>query len=210
MRHLKKGRKLKRTASHRKALLNNLATSLLLHKRVRTTEAKAKELRPFVEKLITKAKKALINEQNKTLTNGQTIDVHSRRIVGRYIKNKAVVQELFDSIAPVVEDRNGGYVRITKTGVRHGDGSRTAVIELVDWAESQDGRSSFSRKKKKATKAKQKNQVVEKLEEQLTHSIAEVAQVLDSPVEVPENADASVSDIPQESEDKPEEENKPV
>lgn len=186
MRHLKNGRKLKRTASHRKALLNNLATSLLLHKRIQTTEAKAKELRPFVEKLITKAKKALVNEQNKTLSDGQTIDVHSRRVVGRYIKSKAVVQELFDGIAPVVEDREGGYIRIIKTGTRHGDGSRTAIIELVDWSESQDGRKSFARKKKKTQKSQQKTQVAEKIESQLAESISQTAQILEESIPVTE------------------------
>lgn len=149
MRHLKSGRKLKRTASHRRALLCNLATSLLEHKRVSTTEAKAKELRPFVERLITKAKNAYIAEQSGQVPDGQTVDIHARRTVGRYIRNKAVLQELFDTIAPVVENRPGGYARIIKTGTRFGDGSRTAVIELVDWSEQQDGRASLGRKKKR-------------------------------------------------------------
>jgi large subunit ribosomal protein L17 len=151
MRHLKSGRKLKRTWSHRKALLANLASSLIQHKRIETTEAKAKELRPYVEKLITRAKRALINEKNGTLENNQTVDVQSRREVARLITNKAIVQELFDSIAPVVEARNGGYTRIIKTGVRQGDAGRKAMIELVDWSEQQDGKASLGRKRTATT-----------------------------------------------------------
>lgn len=149
MRHLNSGRKLKRTNSHRKALLMNLATALLEHKRLQTTEAKAKELRPFVEQIITRAKNAYIRERNGQLSAGQTVDIHSRRVVGRIIRNKGVLQELFDAIAPVVESRPGGYTRITKLGQRRGDGSRTAVIELVDYYAEQDGATSLSRTKKR-------------------------------------------------------------
>jgi large subunit ribosomal protein L17 len=156
MRHLYSGRKLKRTNSHRKALLMNLATSLLQHKRVQTTEAKAKELRPFVEQLITRAKNAYLRERSGQLPAGQTVDVHARRVVGRIIHNKGVLQELFDGIAPVVESRPGGYTRITKLGQRRGDGSRTAVIELVDYYAEQDGGTSLSRtKKRRVTRSQQ-------------------------------------------------------
>lgn len=151
MRHQVSGRKLKRTSSHRKALLHNLATALFEHKKVHTTEAKAKELRPFAEKLITKAVHALKNEQQHTLNEGHTIDIHNRRVVGKFIRNKAVLQELFDSIAPAVETRNGGYTRIIKTGVRRGDAARTAIIELIDFSAPQDG--SFALTKKRKTKA---------------------------------------------------------
>lgn len=176
MRHLRSGRKLKRTASHRKALLNNMATSLLQHKKIATTEAKAKELRPFVERLITKAKNAYLAEQNGQLQNGHTIDIHARRTVGRYIKDKAVLQELFDAIAPVVENRPGGYTRIIKTGTRHGDGSRTAVIELVDWSESQDGKASLGRKKKRKEAPQSPAQA--RVQQQVAASVAAaVAQV---------------------------------
>src|SRR5690606_14668428 len=114
MRHLVSGRKLKRTSSHRKALLANLATELFRHKRINTTEAKAKELRPYAESLITKAKNALLREKAGTLPTGQSIDVHSRRIVGKHIRVKDVLSELFDSIAPSVIERNGGYTRVVK------------------------------------------------------------------------------------------------
>lgn len=152
-----RGRNLTRTSSHRKALMKNLATSLFEHKSIVTTEAKAKELRPYAEKLITKARVALQKEKLGTLPSGQTIDIHSRRIVGRHIRNKAVLQELFDTIAPAVAERNGGYTRIVKLGFARGDAAREAIIQLVDFGPEQDGQVSLKRKKasaKKKTNAK--------------------------------------------------------
>lgn len=98
-------------------MLRNMATSLLRHERIRTTEAKAKEVRPLVEKLITLA---------------GTDDVHSRRMARRYIADREVMQKLFDQIGPRFQDRNGGYTRILKLGARQGDGAEVAVIELVE------------------------------------------------------------------------------
>ena len=143
MRHGYAGRKLKRTASHKRALLANLATSLFEHKRLVTTVAKAKELRPFAEQLITRARNAHRSEKSGAITG---VDVHNRRMVGRFIKNKGVLQELFDTIAPLVAERNGGYTRITKLGLRRGDAAATAMIELVDWSNPVDGRSSSTRR----------------------------------------------------------------
>lgn len=150
MRHLKSGRKLGRTWSHRKALLGNLATSLIVHdsKSIRTTLAKAKELRPFIEKLITKAKHAYARERSGVLPDGH-VDVHQRREVGRVIHDKGALQELFDVIAPAVAERNGGYTRIIKLGQRRGDGAEEAIIQLVDWSAQQDGNVSLRDKKKK-------------------------------------------------------------
>lgn len=153
MRHNVSGRKLNRTKSHRDAMLANMASSLLEHKKLHTTEAKAKELRPFAEALITKAKHAIAREKQNLLPEGQTVDIHSRRLVYKTIRNKGVIQELFDAIAPVVESRNGGYCRITKTGTRRGDAARTAIIELVDWSAPVDG-TIFTKRKKKATTKK--------------------------------------------------------
>lgn len=144
MRHGYAGRKLKRTASHKRALMANLATSLFEHKRLVTTLAKAKELRPFAEQLITRARNAHRSEKAGTIAG---VDVHNRRMVGRFIKNKGVLQELFDTIAPLVAERDGGYTRITKLGLRRGDASETAMIELVDWSNPQDGRSSSTRRR---------------------------------------------------------------
>ncbi|ARM31585.1 50S ribosomal protein L17 [Prosthecochloris sp. HL-130-GSB] len=120
MRKVKSARKLGRTASHRKATLANLSTQLLLHKRIETTEAKAKETRKYVEKIITKAK------------NGT---VHAQRIIFRSLRDKAAVRELFEDIVGRVAERNGGYTRIIKLAPRYGDAAKMAVIELVDYAE---------------------------------------------------------------------------
>jgi len=152
MRHRKAGRKLKRTNSHKKALLRNLATELFRHKRIHTTLAKAKELRPYAERIITRAKVALAKEQQNMLPEGHTIDIHNRRIVFRDIQDKKVLEELFDAIAPAVNARQGGYTRIVKTGTRRGDAGEAALIELVDWNTSVQETS--KKRKKSATKAK--------------------------------------------------------
>jgi large subunit ribosomal protein L17 len=127
MRHRKAGRKLKRTASHRRATLAALSTALLRHKRITTTVAKAKETRMVVEKLITRAKNAVAK------TDAPALGVHARREVGRLIKDRTVIGELFSTIAGKVATRPGGYTRIVKLGQRHGDGAEMAVIELVDF-----------------------------------------------------------------------------
>jgi large subunit ribosomal protein L17 len=117
MRHRNKGRALSRTSSHRKATLRNLATSLFLHERIETTAAKAKELRPYAERLITLARRG---------------DLHSRRLAARKVSDRAVLGKLFDDIAPRFATRPGGYTRILKTGARRGDAAEMALIELVD------------------------------------------------------------------------------
>ncbi|MCL2039985.1 MAG: 50S ribosomal protein L17 [Bacteroidetes bacterium] len=170
MRHNVSGRKFNRTKSHRDAMLANMAASLLEHKKLHTTEAKAKELRPFAEAIITKAKHALVREKQNLLPAGQTVDIHNRRLVYKIIRNKGVIQELFDAIAPVVEARNGGYCRITKTGTRRGDAARTAIIELVDWSAPVDGAVSNKRKKKSTSNKTSKKATTnkEKVEKPIT------------------------------------------
>lgn len=121
MRHGNKVNHLGRTTEHRKALLRNLAISLIAHKRIRTTLAKARVLRTFIEPLITKSK------DNTT---------HSRRVVFSYLQNKEAIKELFGPVAAKVGDRPGGYVRVIKTGFRRGDGAEMALIELVDFNET--------------------------------------------------------------------------
>src|ERR687885_368050 len=111
MRHRNKGRQLSRTASHREALLRNLAISLFRHGRISTTTAKAKELRPYAERLITLAKRG---------------DLHAKRLAARKIHDRDVLVMLFDQIGPRVAERPGGYTRILKTGFRQGDGAETA------------------------------------------------------------------------------------
>ncbi|HWF43721.1 MAG TPA: 50S ribosomal protein L17 [Candidatus Kapabacteria bacterium] len=135
MRHGVKGRKLKRTASHRASTLNGLATSLILHKRIRTTEAKAKEARRFVEPIITRAKHALAMKGDDAPAVASRL--HARREIGRVIKDDAAIKALFTEIAPRVENRAGGYTRVVKLGYRHGDNAEMAVLELVDWNESE-------------------------------------------------------------------------
>ncbi len=117
MRHRKKGRALSRTASHKKATLRNMATALFQHERIETTMAKAKELRPFIERLI---------------TLGRRGDLHARRLVGRHITDREILGKLFDDIAPRFTERPGGYTRILKLGTRRGDAAEMALIELVD------------------------------------------------------------------------------
>jgi large subunit ribosomal protein L17 len=134
MRHGTKGRKLKRTASHRAATLNALATALLKHKRIRTTEAKAKETRVFVEPLITRAKRTLSLTGDEATMAARR--VHARREVARQINDAEVVKSLFAEIAPRVEGRAGGYTRVVKLGQRHGDNAKMAILELVDWNEA--------------------------------------------------------------------------
>lgn len=135
MRHGTKGRKLKRTASHRAATLNALATSLLKHKKIRTTEAKAKETRVFVEPIITRAKRTLSLKGDEATLAARR--VHARREIARQINDAEVVKSLFNEIAPRVEGRAGGYTRVVKLGQRHGDNAKMAILELVDWNEAE-------------------------------------------------------------------------
>jgi large subunit ribosomal protein L17 len=116
VRHRNKGKRLSRTSTHRRALLRNLATSLFRHERVETTTTKAKELRPYAERLITLARRG---------------DVHARRIAGRKIQDRDVLGKLFDDIAPRYAERPGGYTRILKLSTRKGDAAEMSLIELV-------------------------------------------------------------------------------
>ena len=129
MRHRKKGRKLGVNPSHRRALLSNLAENLILHKRIKTTESRAKELRRYIEPLITKAKKG---------------DLNSIRMIGRKIRHKDIIGILLNDIAPVYENRNGGYTRIVKLGFRDNDRASVALIEFVDMEGSKDSELALS------------------------------------------------------------------
>tara|TARA_B100001175_G_scaffold68765_1_gene56616 strand:+ start:294 stop:686 length:393 start_codon:yes stop_codon:yes gene_type:complete len=118
MRHRKAGRKLSRKTAHRKALMANLASSLITHKKIKTTDAKAKELRMYIEPLITFAKRG---------------DLHARRQVLKKIYHKSIVRELFDNIGPIFSNRDGGYTRIIKLGFRDNDCAPMSIIEFVDF-----------------------------------------------------------------------------
>ena len=122
MRHRKSGRKLGRKAGHRRAVMSNLASQLIEHKRIKTTEAKAKELRVFIEPLVTFARRG---------------DLHARRQVLRKIPHKDIVSILFNDIGPVYTDRDGGYTRIIKLGFRDNDRAPVSMIEFVDFASEQ-------------------------------------------------------------------------
>lgn len=125
MRHGNKGNKLSRTASHRRALLANLGSQLITHKRITTTLAKAKALRTYIEPLITKTKD----------TASKEAIMHNHRVVFSYLNDKLAVKELFTVVAPKVASRPGGYTRIIKLGTRAGDATEVAMIELVDFNE---------------------------------------------------------------------------
>ena len=123
MRHRKKGRKLGVNPSHRRALLSNLAENLILHKRIKTTESRAKELRRYIEPLVTKAKRG---------------DLTSIRMIARKIRHKDILSILLNDIAPVYKNRNGGYTRIIKLGFRDNDRASVALIEFVGMEGSND------------------------------------------------------------------------
>ncbi len=127
MRHANSGRKLNRTASHRKAMFANMAAALIKHEQIITTLPKAKELRPIVDKLITLAKRG---------------DLHARRQAIARIRDKDQVGKLFDVLGPRYKERNGGYSRVLKAGFRYGDSAPMAVIELVDRDENEKGKDS--------------------------------------------------------------------
>jgi len=155
MRHGVKGRKLGRTASHRKATLEALATSLFRHKKIKTTLAKAKTAKTFIEPLITKAK----NDS-----------VHTRRLIASQINDRKVVQELFNVIVPKIGDRPGGYLRVVKLGQRFGDAAQMAILELVDFNDAAP--------KKKASAPKAKSQPKTKAAEVKEENVQD-AQVIE-------------------------------
>ena len=166
MRHGKKINHLGRTASHRKALLSNMASSLITHKRINTTVAKAKSLQRYIEPLITKSK---------------TDDTNNRRVVFSYLQDKEAVAELFREVAPKVSERPGGYTRIIKTGFRHGDSADMAMIELVDFNELYT-----SAKPEKKTRRSRKSTTKATSEETTKEvEVKEEVAVEEAPVEEP-------------------------
>ena len=138
MRHRKAGRKLNRTASHRKAMFANMAASLILHEQIVTTLPKAKEIRPIVEKLVTLGKRG---------------DLHARRQAISQIRDVTVVAKLFDAIATRYATRNGGYIRIMKAGFRQGDNTAMAVVEFVDRDVDAKGKADKARVEAEAAEA---------------------------------------------------------
>lgn len=157
MRHGKKINHLGRTASHRRALLANMACSLIEHKRINTTVAKAKALRVYIEPLLTKSKEDT---------------THNRRIVFSYLQNKFAIGELFKEIAPKISDRNGGYTRIIKTGFRQGDAADMALIELVDFNTLYTGKEET--KKTRRSRRAGGNAIVKEQEQKVENSTEEI------------------------------------
>jgi len=146
VRHQKRGRKLGRTASHRKATLANLTIALIEHKRIKTTDAKAKEARRFIEPLVTKAKRGTL---------------HDRRQVLKKVPHPEKVKILFDEIAPKYADRNGGYTRIIKLGVRDNDCAPVSLLEFVDYVEETQKKDDDKKKAKKSRKEAKKKAAAE-------------------------------------------------
>ena len=179
MRHRKNFNHLGRTTSHRKAMLANMAASLILHKRIETTTAKAKALRSFVEPLITKSK---------------VDSTHSRRVVFSYLQSKEAVSELFRDISPKITDRAGGYTRILKTGTRLGDSADMCIIELVDYNETytadKKAAKKSSRRRRSGSKAKVEAAPVQEAE--VVEEVAEVkAEATEETKEAPQAEDTS-------------------
>ena len=195
MRHGDKVNNLGRKSSHRKAMISNMACSLIRHKRINTTVAKAKALRVFVEPLLTKSKKD---------------STHSRRIVFSYLQDKEVVTELFRDVAPKIAERNGGYTRILKTGYRLGDNAEMCMIELVDYNElySNDSAKKTTRRSRRGGVKKSADSVdasaqVEDIEETSTSE-----DVIEDAVVVEENEETSNEETSEDSETATDEEKK--
>jgi large subunit ribosomal protein L17 len=189
MRHNNATNPLSRKSAHRKSMLSNMASSLILHKRIKTTKAKAKALRVFIEPILTKSK------QDTT---------HARRSAFSILKDKQAVHELFKEVSPKITDRPGGYTRILKTGNRAGDAAEICYIELVDFNENM-----LKAKEAAATKTTRRGRrgaARKKQAEAVASPAAEAAEKPKAPKAAP--AETKTTDIPQEGTGKTEEENK--
>jgi len=186
MRHRKKFNHLGRKSEHRKALLSNMAASLILHKRINTTLAKAKALKVFVEPLITKSK---------------SDSTHSRRVVFGYLGNKFAVSELFREVAQKIADRPGGYTRILKTGFRNGDGAEMCMIELVDYNPAMLKKAGEDQTKKTRRAGRRKK--TEDAVAQDAKSISEKASPVEPTAELQEEVTASEQPVKEPAAAKP-------
>lgn len=186
MRHRKKVNHLGRKSAHRKAMLSNMAASLILHKRINTTVPKAKALKVYVEPLITKSKED---------------STHSRRVVFSYLENKYAVSELFREVAQKVADRPGGYTRILKTGFRQGDGAEMCMIELVDYNPNllKKADSDQTRKTRRAGRRKKSDE-----DTVATPKAAPKAAKEEKPVEEPKAEEPIVEEVKAETSEAPE------
>lgn len=180
MRHGRKVNHLGRKSAHRKAMLSNMASSLILHKRINTTVEKAKALRVYVEPLLTKSK---------------TDSTHSRRTVFSYLQNKDIVNELFREVAPKIANREGGYTRIIRTGYRLGDNAEMCLIELVDFNElyTNDGAKKTTRRSRRGGAGVKKSDASE-------------AEVIEETVEETPTAESSTEETSSDESEEPTEE----
>lgn len=191
MRHGKKVNHLGRKAAHRKAMLANMACSLIEHKRINTTVAKAKALKQFVEPLITKSKA----ENNQSAEKG----THNRRIVFKYLRNKYAVTELFSVVSEKVADRPGGYTRIIKLGNRLGDNADMAMIELVDFNEIYNAGKPKKKSTRRSRRGKGKSEDTPAVEVAETEEVvAETEKVVAETEEVVSEAEETVADTEKE------------
>ena len=180
MRHAKKFNHLGRKTAHRKAMLANMGCSIIEHKRIFTTVAKAKAVRMFLEPIITKAK---------------TNTTHNRRNAFSSLRNKFAVTELFDVIAAKVGDRPGGYLRIIKTGFRSGDSADMAMIELVDYNEVYtQAKEGAKAKKKRSRRGSSKKKAEETVVEENVEDVADATESTETP-----ETDSEATDAPEES-----------
>lgn len=211
MRHNKSINHLGRTSSHRKAMLSNMSSSLIMHKRISTTVAKAKALKKYIEPLITKAK---------------TDTTHNRRVVFSYLKDKNTVAELFREVAVKVGDRPGGYTRILRVGTRLGDNAEMCIIELVDYneamLEAKESKKKTSRRSRRGksttsqtvetetTPVKDVEKAVNEVAEGITETVEKteelVQDTIDEVVEVVEDKIETVTDVVEDIVDKVEDE----
>ena len=182
MRHGKKFNHLGRTASHRAAMLSNMATSLIMEKRISTTVAKAKALRKYVEPLITKAK---------------TDTTHSRRVVFSYLQNKESVQTLFHEVADKTASRPGGYTRILKTGNRLGDNAEMCIIKLVDFNETMltEAKPEKAKTRRGRRKAAPKAETAPAAEAKVEETVAEAEVVEEATEEVEAAAEEATEEV---------------
>ncbi len=204
MRHRRKVNKLGRKAEHREALLSNLAVALIMNKRIKTTVAKAKALRQYIEPLITRAKEDT---------------THNRRIAFRYLRNKYAVTELFREVAKKAEDRPGGYTRVLKLGFRKGDGAEMALIELVDYNPeyTQNPSAVAGEKKRRVRRGGRKKSAAQQVQEQqvqeqATEQQTEVQETEQSQVEQEEqvqeqNEQQDSAETPENNEQEQQDEN---
>jgi large subunit ribosomal protein L17 len=178
MRHLKKGNHLGRTASHKKALMRNMAAQVIEYKEIKTTLAKAKELRKYVERMITYGKRG---------------SVHHRRLAFKFLQNKEAVTALFEEIAPAYEDRNGGYTRIIKLGNRKGDNAEMSIIQLVGFEALAEEKKAKEKKEKASKKTDEHKEEVKSKETPKAKEAAE--EVVEEKVEEVKEAKAKTKEV---------------